>query len=67
MNLNYRFGDFVPGTAANDDKEKLIVLALWLLIGLSVISMCLGLMQEEVKNKVRRLGQKIGIIEPDDE
>jgi hypothetical protein len=59
------FGDYVPGSTVNswDNQEKLVLCALYLIIGLALIAMCFDLMQEEARKKFRTLGQKIGIIE----
>ena len=59
------FGDVVPGMATSDwaVKEKLVLCALYLVIGLSLIAMCFNLVQEDVKAKFRRLGSKIGLFD----
>lgn len=59
------FGDVVPGTAMNqwENEEKLVLCAMYLVFGLSLIAMCFNLVQEDVKNKCRWLGAKIGIID----
>jgi len=58
------FGDIVPGTEENQwaSREKLVLCALWLAFGLSLLAMCFNLMQEEVREKFRRVGLKLGII-----
>jgi hypothetical protein len=57
------FGDIVPGQTLDDDsQEKLIVCALYLLFGMALIAMSFKLMQDDVVNKARWLGQRIGII-----
>uniref|UniRef100_A0A183DDJ3 Sulfate exporter family transporter n=1 Tax=Gongylonema pulchrum TaxID=637853 RepID=A0A183DDJ3_9BILA len=43
-------------------QEKLIVCALYLLFGMALIAMCFKLMQDDVVQKARWLGQKIGIL-----
>lgn len=62
------FGDIVPGQAISDEssQEKLIVCALYLLIGMALIAMCFKLMQDDVVQKARWLGQRIGIIVRDE-
>ena len=57
-------GDLVPGMEKEkwESNEKLVVSALWLAFGLSLIAMCFNLMQEEVKEKFRWLGYKVGLI-----
>lgn len=58
------FGDVVPGTAMGqwENEQKLVLCALYLVLGLSLIAMCFNLVQEDVKAKCRWLGAKIGII-----
>ncbi|XP_052834075.1 TWiK family of potassium channels protein 9 [Octopus bimaculoides] len=62
------FGDIVPGTDIKSwsQQEKLVLCALYLVIGLSLIAMCFNLVQEDVKAKCRWLGRKFGIIDKDD-
>lgn len=59
------FGDYVPGTSVDSwaNQEKLVLCAMYLIIGLALIAMCFDLMQEEARKKFRTLGQKMGIIE----
>ncbi|XP_067125210.1 TWiK family of potassium channels protein 7-like [Centruroides vittatus] len=64
------FGDLVPGyTIASDSgtQEKLIICSLYLLGGMALIAMCFNLVQEEVVNKVRTVGKKMGIMKDDEE
>ncbi|ESO97251.1 hypothetical protein LOTGIDRAFT_98539, partial [Lottia gigantea] len=51
------FGDIVPGTdlQAWAGEEKLVLCALYLVFGLSLIAMCFNLVQEDVKAKCRWL------------
>uniref|UniRef100_A0A158R677 Ion_trans_2 domain-containing protein n=1 Tax=Syphacia muris TaxID=451379 RepID=A0A158R677_9BILA len=57
------FGDIVPGQSLGEgSQEKLVVCALYLLFGMALIAMCFKLMQDDVVQKARWLGQKIGII-----
>lgn len=62
------FGDIVPGTDIKSwsQQEKLVLCALYLVIGLSLIAMCFNLVQEDVKAKCIWLGRKFGIIDKDD-
>nr|CAD2146824.1 unnamed protein product [Meloidogyne enterolobii] len=61
------FGDIVPGQSLDEgSQEKLIVCALYLLFGMALIAMCFKLMQDDVVQKARWLGQKIGIIVRED-
>ncbi|KAL4224041.1 putative stabilization of membrane [Mactra antiquata] len=60
------FGDVVPGMSSQawtDQNEKLVSCAFYLVFGLSLIAMCFNLVQEDVKDKCKRLGKKLGIID----
>ena len=57
-------GDIVPGSDMTE-WEKLVLCALWLVIGLSLLAMCFNLMQEEVKEKCKYIGQKLGLLKDD--
>ena len=63
------FGDIVPGTDMKEwaSHEKLVLCALWLALGLSLLAMCFNLMQEEVKEKCKWLGTKLGLLRDEDE
>ncbi|XP_013794201.1 TWiK family of potassium channels protein 7-like [Limulus polyphemus] len=64
------FGDLVPGDSVVSDRgsqEKLVICSLYLLIGMALIAMCFNLMQEEVINKVRNCGRRVGIIKDTDD
>ena len=63
------FGDIVPGTDMKEweSNEKLVLCALWLAFGLSLLAMCFNLMQEEVKEKSHWLGQKLGLLRNDED
>jgi hypothetical protein len=58
------FGDIVPGTDMDKwaSHEKLVLCALWLAFGLSLLAMCFNLMQEEVKEKCKWIGRKLGLL-----
>ena len=58
------FGDIVPGTDMDkwDSSEKLVLCALWLALGLSLLAMCFNLMQEEVKEKCKWIAFRCGLI-----
>lgn len=57
------FGDYVPGTLDKiGSEEKMVLCALYLVFGLALIAMCFDLIQEEAKNKLRRLGQRLGLL-----
>ena len=63
------FGDIVPGTDMKEweSNEKLVLCALWLAFGLSLLAMCFNLMQEEVKEKCKWIGRKLGLLRDEDE
>jgi len=58
------FGDIVPGTDMDkwNSSEKLVLCVLWLAFGLSLLAMCFNLMQEEVKEKCKWIGKKLGLL-----
>ena len=58
------FGDIVPGMNPTkwENSQKLVLCALWLAFGLSLLAMCFNLMQEEVKEKCKWIGFKLGIL-----
>jgi hypothetical protein len=58
-------GDVVPGMATDawGSERKLVLCALYLVFGLSLIAMCFNLVQEDVKAKCKWLGTKLGIID----
>lgn len=58
-------GDLVPGKSITSTQVegKLVICALYVLFGLSLMAMCFNLMQEEVRAKFRRIGNKLGIID----
>lgn len=61
------FGDFVPGTSLDSWRsQKTVVCAVYLVCGLALIAMCFDLMQEEAKNKFRRLGRRLGLLSDDE-
>lgn len=65
------FGDYVPGTSHvtwnESAQSKLVLCALYLLIGLALQAMCFQLIQEEVRRAVRALGVRLGLVGPEDE
>lgn len=65
------FGDFVPGVDKygrdknrDSSAESLVLCALYLLVGLALIGMCIDLMQVDVVKKFKWAGRKIGISKP---
>jgi len=58
------FGDYVPGSSLRADSQgRMVLCALYLLVGLALLAMCFDLMQEEVRRKFRTLAIKIGLFE----
>jgi len=62
------FGDYVPGTSLDAwaAQEKLILCALYLLIGLALLAMCFELIQEEVRRFVYSVGVRVGLLNADE-
>jgi len=62
------FGDYVPGTSVDTwaAQEKLILCALYLLIGLALLAMCFELIQEEVRCFVCTVGVRVGLLNADE-
>lgn len=63
------FGDYVPGVDRTGSEKTfnttdLITCAVYLLVGLALIGMCIDLMQVDVIKKFKWVGQKIGISKP---
>ena len=59
-------GDFVPGNsinAENSNEYVLAIVAFYILMGISLLSMCINLMQEEVLAKIKKLGVRLGLID----
>ncbi len=63
------FGDIVPGKslAQEGSQEKLLICSLYLLFGMALIAMCFKLMQDDVVQKARWLGRKIGLLVKEDD
>ncbi len=61
------FGDFVPGknTLSTDKYGKFILCAVYLILGMMIMSMCIKLLQTEVVIKLIWLGKRMGIVERD--
>ncbi|XP_068207379.1 LOW QUALITY PROTEIN: TWiK family of potassium channels protein 7-like [Palaemon carinicauda] len=63
------FGDYVPGNAFLDASDalkaalKMLATVIFCLFGMSVLSMCINLMQEQLVVKARWLAVEIGIVE----
>ena len=67
------FGDYVPGTSVDasggdwTSQAKLVLCALYLLVGLSLLAMCFDLMQEQARRQFRQLGRRLGLIDSQEE
>ena len=59
------FGDYVPGTSLDAwaSQAKLVICALYLLVGLALIAMCFDLMQEQARSQFRELGRRLRLID----
>ncbi|VDK41342.1 unnamed protein product [Dibothriocephalus latus] len=47
---------------SENPSEKMIALTFYVALGLSFFAMCFKLMEEEAVNKLRRIGQRLGIL-----
>ena len=66
------FGDFVPGKAyiynidenieETEANAKLVLGAVYILLGMGIIAMCVNLMQEKIIAEVRLLVRSLGLI-----
>ncbi|KAK3605638.1 hypothetical protein CHS0354_032588 [Potamilus streckersoni] len=63
------FGDVVPGRDFEDPQAaaQLILGAVYVLFGMAIMSMCFALMQDEMVTKCKWLGQKLGIIDKEED
>ncbi|WAQ99861.1 KCNKI-like protein [Mya arenaria] len=59
------FGDVVPGTDFDNPQAtaQLILGAIYVLFGMAILSMCFALMQDEIISKCTWIGQKLGIVD----
>jgi hypothetical protein len=59
----------VPGQKEGDPYAgpKLILGAIYVLIGMAILAMCFDLMQEEIIAKFTWLGKKLGIVDKEEE
>ncbi|XP_066951194.1 TWiK family of potassium channels protein 7-like [Macrobrachium rosenbergii] len=63
------FGDYVPGNSFSDDTDavtatlKMLATVLFCFFGMSLLSMCINLMQEQLVVKARWFAMEVGIIE----
>ena len=67
------FGDFVPGNSyiynvadstmsEQEANAKIVLGAVYLLLGMAVMSMCINLVQEEIVSQVRLFARSLGLI-----
>lgn len=63
------FGDVVPGTDFDNPQAQaqLILGAIYVLFGMAILSMCFSLMQDEIIAKCKWVGQKLGILDKNDD
>jgi potassium channel subfamily K, invertebrate len=65
------FGDIVPGASSNSTDAvsslKRIVTVVYMVFGMAIISMAFNLIQEEVIGKFSWVGEKMGLIKPEDD
>jgi len=62
------FGDIVPGSTSFDDsgqEMKMIGAAVYILVGLALLSMAFNLIQEVMTEKWIRFGRKMGLVDED--
>lgn len=62
------FGDVVPGHSIESwqSQEKQVFCTLYLLVGMAMIAMCFGLMQKQIRDKARRCGIRMGLLDKQD-
>ncbi|CAB4063370.1 KCNK18 [Lepeophtheirus salmonis] len=69
------FGDFVPGNdyiyhvdpeleAEAEGKAKLVLGAIYILLGMALIAMCFNLMQEKIIMQLRTIARRLGLLRP---
>jgi len=66
------FGDFVPGFAGNIQGSttaqfQMIGTAIYMVFGMALMSMAFNLIQEEMVGKFKWVGEKMGIVEADED
>ena len=63
------FGDVVPGTDFDNPQQtaQLILGAVYVLFGMAILSMCFSLMQDEIIAKCKWVGQKLGLVDKDED
>ncbi|CAD5115160.1 unnamed protein product [Dimorphilus gyrociliatus] len=64
------FGDVVPGSANfenAEDQYKMVLSAIYMLFGMAILSMCFSLIQEEIVAKFKWVGEKMGLLEKDED
>ena len=60
------FGDFVPSHSYESDSYGAGICIVYLLFGMALLVMTFNLMQEEVVQRARYVGQNLGIIKNDE-
>ncbi|OWF47521.1 TWiK family of potassium channels protein 7-like [Mizuhopecten yessoensis] len=63
------FGDVVPGTDFDNPRAhaQLVLGAIYVMFGMAILSMCFTLMQDEIISKCKWIGQKLGLIDKDED
>ena len=63
------FGDVVPGTDFENPQAQaqLILGAIYVMFGMAILSMCFSLMQDEIIAKGKWVGEKLGILDKNDD
>ena len=59
----------VPGTdfGSSQAQAQLMLGSIYVLFGMAILSMCFSLMQDEIIAKVRWIGQKVGLLDKNDD
>jgi hypothetical protein len=58
------FGDMIPGTTfsnKNGDKNNLYISAMYIFLGMILIAMCINLMKDQLKLKIKSFARRIGL------
>lgn len=63
------FGDVVPGTDFDNPRAnaQLVLGAIYVMFGMAILSMCFTLMQDEIISKCKWIGQKLGLVDKEEE
>lgn len=63
------FGDVTPGTDFDNPQAnaQLILGSIYVMFGMAILSMCFALMQDEIISKCKWIGEKLGIVDKEEE